>query len=120
MSSLTKAWLERLYCYDVFGDSDRSVWLSLGEVTGIKYAVTVAVCEQNDVKDMGYTSLAMDKALQAVGFRVVESVKALHLYKKGDCEKQKEILEEAAFAGEKLGKTILLADRVRKQLKAGD
>ncbi|HPE15401.1 MAG TPA: flavodoxin family protein [Oscillospiraceae bacterium] len=120
MSSLTKAWLERLYCYDIFDDSDRSVWLSLGEVTGIKYAVTVAVCEQDDAEDMGYTSPAMDKALQAVGFRVVESVKALHLYKKGDCENQKEILEKAVSAGEKLGKTILLADRVKKQLKAGD
>lgn len=115
VSSLTKAFLERLYCYDRFDETDRAVWLSLGELTGMKYAVTVAVCEQNRMEDMGYTSPAMDRSLQAVGYRIVESVKALHLFRKGEAEKNEKSLEEAVAAGEKLGKTILLARRAKEE-----
>lgn len=118
LSSITKAFIERLYCYDMFDDTDRSVWINLGELTGIKYAVTVAVCEQNTIEDMGYTSLAMDKSLQAVGYRVVESMKVLHMFKKGDSEKHDDILNEAILAGEKLGKTLSLADNIKKKLSS--
>ena len=115
MSSLTKAFIERLYCYDIFDKTDRSVWLSFGELFGIKYAVTAAVCEQNKVEDMGFTSVAMDMSLQAVGYRVVESLKVLHMFGKGDAKKHKDILNEAIAAGAKLGKTIVLADRIKKK-----
>lgn len=116
ISSITKAFIERLYCYHAFDESDRSVWLSLGELTGIKHAVTVAVCEQNNADDMGLTSVAMDKPLQAVGYRIVESVKVLHMYKKGEVQKHEATLNQAFNAGKKLGKTILLADNLKKRM----
>ncbi len=114
MSSLTKAFIERLYCYDVFDEKDRSVWLSPGDLHGVKYAVTVAVCEQSKAEDMGYTSPAMDRSLQAVGYRITDSLKVLHLFEKGEAEKHQEILREAFLAGEKLGKTLLLAARWKR------
>lgn len=117
LSSITKAFIERLYCYDVFDNTDRSVWLSFGELIGIKYAVTVAICEQNNIEDMGYTSMAMDRSLQAVGYRIVESMKILHMFKKGDAENHEDILNEAIIAGKKLGKTILLSNSMKKKLK---
>ena len=115
VSSLTKAFMERLYCYDMFDESDRSVWLNIGELFGIKYAVTVAICEQNNIEDMGYTSIAMDRTLQAVGYRIVESMKVLHMFKKGESKKHEDILNEALHAGEKLGKTIVLANCIKKK-----
>lgn len=118
VSALTKTFIERLYCYDVFDNTDRSVWLNIGELLGIKYAVTVAICEQNNIEDMGYTSIAMDRSLQAVGYRVVESLKVLHLFKKGDSEKHEAVLNEAIAAGKKLGKTILLSNEMKKKLEA--
>ncbi len=113
VSWLTKMFIDRLYALDIFDSDDRSVWISVNEVFGIKYAVTVAVCEQNDEADMGYTSVAMSDSLSAVGFRSVKNIKALHLFEKGGANYNQEILEQALYAGEKLSKTILLSQRVK-------
>lgn len=108
-----KNFLNRLYCYEIFDDNDRSVWIGLNEVAATKYAVTVAVCEQNKEEDMGYTSLTMSKTLEAVGYRVVDNIKALHMYSKGEALKNDEELNRAFIAGEKLAKTIKLAKDTR-------
>lgn len=118
VTSITKAFLERLYCYDRFDPTDRSVWITKNELFGMKYAVTLAICEQNNIEDMGFTSIAMDKSLQAVGYRIVESLKVLHLFKKGESEKHTDKLTEAVNAGKKLGKTIVLAHNSKKQLQS--
>lgn len=116
VTGITKMFLDRLYAYEIFDSEDRSVWLSVNEILGMKYAVTVAVCEQENVDDMGYTSIVMDKTLQAVGYRVVESVKALHLFSKGEAEKKQEILEVSFNAGKKLAKTLILTKNAREKL----
>lgn len=116
LSSITKAFIERLYCYDIFDKTDRSVWINPGEVFGIKYAVTVAVCEQKSIEDMGFTSIAMDKSLQAVGYRIVESMKVFNMFEKGAATNHENVLNDAFIAGEKLGKTILLANKIRENV----
>ena len=114
VTGITKTFLDRLYPYVVLNNEDRSVWLSLNEVHGMKYAVTVAVCEQNNAEDMGYTSIVMDKTLQSVGYRVVESVKALHLFARGDVKNNEEYLRASFNAGIKLARTLLLSRTVTK------
>lgn len=114
VTGLTKLFLDRLYVYEGFDEKARSVWLSPNEVFGLKYAVTVAVCEQRDEADMGYTSIAMDRTLQAVGCRVVDSVKALRLFARGEAQKDEEQLEKARRAGNRLADTLLLAQKVRQ------
>jgi multimeric flavodoxin WrbA len=116
VTGLTKNFLDRLYVYNVFDSSDRSVWSSLFEITGIRYAVTIAVCEQQDESDMGFTSPAMDKALQAVGYRVVESVKVMHLFSKGEAANDEKALRMAANAGKKLAKVLLLSQKVKQDV----
>lgn len=83
---LTKKFLDRLYAYEVFDETDRSVWLSPNEVNGSKYAVTVSICEQETIENMGFTSDAMNLTLQSVGWRTVESIKALYLYERGEAQ----------------------------------
>ncbi len=114
VSALTKKFIDRLYAYDIFDPQDRSVWLSPNEVFGLKYAVSVAVCEQEDIADMGVTSDVMTKTLSAVGYRTVAAIKGLHAFKKGEICAQKDILQDAHKAGAKLGKTIALAEYLRK------
>lgn len=80
---------------------------------GIKYAVTVAVCEQEKEEDMGYTSLTLSKTLEAVGYRVIDNIKALHVYSKGDILKYEDELNRAILAGEKLAKTLQLNQAVK-------
>lgn len=116
MTAITKAFIERLYCYCIFDETDRSIWLSHRELFGAKYAVTVAICEQNNIEDMGYTATAMDRSLQSVGYRIVEGMKVLHLFNKNDSKKDADILDSATAAGIKLAKTILLAERLKKSI----
>lgn len=113
VSALTKSFIDRLYVYDIFDKEDRSVWLSPNEIFGIKYAVTIAVCEQENEEDMGVTSSIMQKTLTAIGVRCVDSIKALHLFKKGEALEQREILKQAEKSGEKLAKTLHLANVVK-------
>jgi len=113
VSGLTKMFIDRLYAYEVFNDNDRSVWLSRNEVLGTKYAVTVAVCEQETEDNIGFASDAMSMALKAVGWRTVDNIKALHLFKRGEAITQQMLIETAEKAGEKLAKTILLADNLK-------
>lgn len=117
VSGITKNFLDRLYAYEIFDCEDRSVWLSLNEVLGIKYAVTVAICEQNNNEDMGYTSILMDKTLQAVGYRVVESVKALHLFSKGEAKNHDNYLQISFDGGIKLARTLLLSKSLKDKVK---
>ena len=113
VTGITKNFLDRLYCYETFDKNDRSVWLGLNEALGIKYAVTVAVCEQEKEEDMGYTSLTLSRTLEALGYRVVDNIKALHVYSKGDILKHEDQLQNAVFAGEKLAKILNLSKKVK-------
>lgn len=109
-----KKFLDRLYCYNVFDPSDRSVWVSVNEALKMKYGVTVAICEQNNENDMGYTSITMDRTLQAVGYRVVDSLKVLHMFLKGEVKDYENEMKRGYASGVKLGKTLILSEKVRK------
>jgi len=112
-----KAFIERLYCFQVFAEDDRSVWSSVNEALGGKHAVVIAICEQNDEKDMGFTAEAMSKPLEGLGYRVVETVKILKLFKKGDVLLNQDALEQVKRAGKKLEKTIRLRNETQEKLR---
>lgn len=114
VSADMKAFIDRCYSFEFFAEDDRSVWLSLNEALGGKYAVVIAVCEQHDEEDMGYTAETMEKTLEALGYRVVETVKALGLFGAGEALKDEKALEQAKRAGKKLVKTL----KLRKELEA--
>ncbi len=116
VTSDIKAFIDRCYCLEAFAEDDRSVWLGINEAMGGKYAVVIAVCEQSSEEDMGYTAVAMEKSLQALGYRVVESVKVLKLFSKGEALGDKEALENAEKAGVKLAKTLKLRKEVQERL----
>lgn len=111
-----KAFIDRLYCYEVFDESDRSVWMGLNEALGGKYATVIAVSEQEKEEDMGFTAEAMQKPLEALGYRVVSIVKALHLFKAGEALNNEKAIKAANQAGEKLLKTLQLKEKVKRQL----
>lgn len=117
VSGLTKNFIDRLYCYEFFDKQNRSIWLGLNEVAGIKYAVTAAVCEQEKEEDMGFASEAMSRSLAAVGYRIVENVKVCHAFAKGDVCQQSDSMERAFFAGQKLAQTLKLYEDVKSILE---
>ncbi|QGT99346.1 NADPH-dependent FMN reductase [Candidatus Syntrophocurvum alkaliphilum] len=111
-----KAFIDRCYCFEVFDKDDRSVWMGLNEALGVKYAAVIAVSEQEKEEDMGFTAEAMVKPLEALGYRVVSTVKTLHLYKAGEALKSEKALQNAKQAGEKLLKTLQLKKEVKTKL----
>ena len=106
----------RCYCFEIFDKDDRSVWLALNEALGGKFATVIAVSEQEKEEDMGFTAEAMIRPLEALGYRVVSTVKALHLFKAGEALNNKKIMEDANKAGEKLLKCLQLKEKVKAQL----
>lgn len=118
VSSDIKKLLDRCYSFEIFDEEDRSVWMGIHEALGVKYAVVVAVCEQNNEEDMGYTAIAMKRTLEALGYRVIDTVKALHLFKAGEALENETELEKARKAGERLLKTLKLRKNVEEKLKS--
>jgi len=108
ISADMKAFIDRCYCFEIFAEDDRSCWMGINEVLGGKYAVVIAVCEQHNENDMGFTPAAMSKPLEALGYRVVDTVKVPGLFKAGAAAQDNQALEQSGRAGKKLTKTIAL------------
>jgi multimeric flavodoxin WrbA len=116
ISADMKAFIDRCYCFEIFDKEDRSVWMGLNEALGGKYAAVIAVCEQEREEDMGFTAEAMQKSLEALGYRVVSTVKALHLFKAGEALNNEKAMQDARQAGEKLLKYLQLKERIKTRL----
>jgi multimeric flavodoxin WrbA len=118
VSADVKAFIDRCYCFEIFAEDDRSVWMGINEVLGGKYAVVIAVCEQYSEADMGHTAEVMAKSLEALGYRIIDTVKVLGLFKQGDALNNERALERAAKAGRKLAKTLMLRKEVERKWKS--
>ncbi|EEG78637.1 flavodoxin family protein [Dethiobacter alkaliphilus] len=110
-----KAFIDRCYCFVTFADDDRSVWVSINEAQGGKFATVIAVCEQYSEADMRYTPEAMALPLEALGYRVIDKVKVLKLFAAGEARQDKISLEQAAKAGERLAKTLKLKQETKQR-----
>ncbi|MFP4461137.1 MAG: flavodoxin family protein [Thermotogota bacterium] len=112
LTALMKAFIDRLYCYEIFDNEDRSVWMPLNEALGMKYALVIAICEQQSPEDLGFTDQAMSKPLAALGYRVTDTLKILHAFEKGDVSSQPETLTKVQEAGKRLAKTVKLREQL--------
>lgn len=116
VSADMKAFLDRLYCLEIFADGDRSCWVGLPEVTGWKYAAAIAVCEQHEEKYMGFTAEAMTKSLDDLGYRVIDTVKAVGFWSAGEVLSDEETMRRAERAGERLVRTFNLRKQVGRKM----
>lgn len=112
VSAHMKAFIDRCYCFEAFDEEDRSVWMGLAEALGGRYAAVIAVSEQSTEEDMGFTAEAMCRPLEALGYRVIGTVKALGLFEAGAALGDDEVLEQARRAGERLLKTLRLREQI--------
>lgn len=109
MSGDMKRFIDRCYCFTSYNPADRSVWVSEFEhAAPRKLAGFISICEQNDVRDMGYTAEAMSSAFESLGYRTIFSQKVLHCFKAGEVKRVPEAMEEASRLGAKLMNSLLL------------
>ncbi|MBW2557336.1 MAG: flavodoxin family protein [Deltaproteobacteria bacterium] len=100
-----KAFIDRLYCLYEFDDNRPRGWTSRLAGQNRK-AVIVAVCEQQDKKDMGFTIEAMRLPLQALGYEIFEELPVLKIFDRGAVKKEEEILMKASELGRRFAKSI--------------
>jgi len=113
VTALMKAFLDRLYCYEVFDDDDRSVWMSVNEALGGKLAAVISVCEQKKAQDTGYAAKTMRLTLESLGYRVTDCAEVIDLFKKTEAREDSAAILEVKSLGHRLAKTLLLKESIR-------
>jgi multimeric flavodoxin WrbA len=112
VTALTKAFLDRCYCWEVFDANDRAVWMSVHEALGGKLAVVISVCEQQKPNDTGFAAQTMRLTLESLGYRVTDCVNAINLYQKDEASHDASAQEQARIAGRRLAATMKLKQKI--------
>jgi multimeric flavodoxin WrbA len=101
-----KAFIDRLYCFFEFNTHRPRGWSSHFEGQKRK-AVLIAVCEQVDKKDMGFTLEAMRLPVKALGYDIVGELPVFGMFDRGIVKEYENVLFEAHQLGKKLADAIL-------------
>ncbi|MEA2116048.1 MAG: flavodoxin family protein [Thermodesulfobacteriota bacterium] len=106
ITALMKAFIDRLYCFYNFDNQNRpGKWSSQLDDQERK-AVLIAVCEQENKKDMGFTLDAMRLPLEALGYEIIGELPVFGVFAKGRVKEKKEILVKASTLGTVLAKSV--------------
>lgn len=105
ITSWMKAFIDRLYCFYNFQNTRPRAWSS--RLAGQdRKAVLIAVCEQEDRKDMGFTLEAMRAPIEALGYRVIGEQAIFKVFDRGKVKEDAELLEKISLLGKDLAKSI--------------
>ncbi len=96
-----KAFIDRLYCFYNFTNDRPRGWSSQLAGQGRK-AVVVAICEQENEEDMGFTLEAMKRPISALGYDVIGELPVFRIFDKGRVKDDQSVLDQAAALGKKL------------------
>jgi multimeric flavodoxin WrbA len=106
ITALMKAFIDRLYCFYNFDTKNRpGPWSSQLGDQGRK-AIIVAVCEQENKKDMGFTLDAMRLPLEALGYEIIGELAVLGVFARGKVKERKTILTKASDLGTLLAQAV--------------
>ena len=100
-----KAFIDRLYCFYDFDNNRPRGWSSRLAGQGRK-AVLAAICEQENIEDMGFTLDAMRLPLKALGFDIIGELPVFRIFDKAKVKQEKLILDKAIKLGSDLAKSI--------------
>jgi multimeric flavodoxin WrbA len=102
-----KAFIDRLYCFYDFEYPRPGPWRSRLSGQG-RRALVVAVAEQRDLSDAGFTLEAMRRPLEALGYEVMDDLLVLGTFDKGAVSRMDAVLSTAEAAGRDLAGAIAL------------
>ncbi len=100
-----KAFIDRLYCFYNFDNRRPRCWSSQLANQGRK-AVLAAVCEQENIADMGFTLDAMRLPLEALGYEIIGELPVLAIFDRAKVKEDNEILFKASKLGSDLAKSL--------------
>lgn len=105
ITSWMKAFIDRLYCFYNFEDTVPRQWSSNLANQGRK-AVLAAICEQENVKDMGFTLEAMRLPLEALGYEILGELAVFRLFHRAKVKDDHVSLAKAEDLGTLLGRRL--------------
>lgn len=105
ITSWMKAFIDRLYCFYSFDENRPRGWSSRLADQNRK-AVLAAVCEQENIADMGFTLEAMRFPLQALGYEIVGELPVFAVFDRAGVRENVEVMTAAGKLGTDLAKAI--------------
>ncbi len=120
VTAITKAFLDRCYCWEVFDPDDRAVWMSVNEALGGKLAVVISVCEQQNPNETGFAAKTMHLTLASLGYRVTDCVSITNLYQKNEAGQDSSARKQAGAAGHRLAKTMKLKHKIAARYEGNE
>ena len=105
ITSWMKAFIDRLYCFYNFTNDRPRAWSSQLANQNRK-AVIAAICEQENIEDMGFTIEAIKNPLQALGYDIIDEISVFRIFDKGKVKDDQAVMEKAHEAGIRLAKAI--------------
>ncbi|WP_319506970.1 flavodoxin family protein [uncultured Methanolobus sp.] len=105
VTSAMKTFIDRLYPYYNFTD-DRPRQYSSKLAGQNRKAIVFSVCEQLEIKEMGFALEAMEMPLEALGYEVIEKFPVTSYFDRGAVSKDVDILKKAFEAGNNLALSL--------------
>ena len=106
ITSWMKAFIDRLYCFFNFENTRPRAWSSQLADQDRKAAL-VAVCEQENKEDMGFTLEAMRAPIEALGYQVIGEQAIFRIFDKGKVKEDTESMDKAFILGRDLAKALM-------------
>jgi multimeric flavodoxin WrbA len=100
-----KAFIDRLYCFYDFENTRPRKWSSRLAGQGRK-AVLVAIAEQEDEYDMGFTLEAMQRPLEALGYEIGGRLTVFGVFDRGGVKSRQDVLQSALKLGQDLADSL--------------
>ncbi|MBN2111343.1 MAG: flavodoxin family protein [Methanosarcinaceae archaeon] len=105
ITSSMKSFIDRLYPYYNFTD-DRPRHYSSKLANQGRKAIVFSVCEQADVRDMGFALEALEMPLDALGYEVTAKLPFTGYFDRGSVSKDTGVLKKAFEAGKRLAVSL--------------
>ena len=105
LTAWMKMFIDRLYCFYDFEEPRPGPWSSRLAGSGRK-AVAAAVCEQEEVKDMGVVFPAMTEPLKALGYEIFTELPIMGVFAKGKVLEQEDVLKRACGLGRDFAQSL--------------
>ncbi|MRT93578.1 flavodoxin family protein [Ancylomarina sp. 16SWW S1-10-2] len=106
VTSWMKAFIDRLYCFYEFDNNTRPRNWSSNLANQNRKVVIAAICEQDNIEDLGFAIEAMQRPMEALGFEIVGTLPVFNSFEKGAVKKQKEIMDKAFELGVLMGQQL--------------
>lgn len=105
ITSWMKSFIDRLYCFYCFDENRPRRWSSRLAGQGRK-AIIGAICEQNNISDMGFTLEAMRLPLEALGYEIVGELTVFGIFDRAKVKEKDEIMIKARKMGSDFAQSL--------------